>query len=744
MKELYANIIVDISHEKLDRSFQYKVPVWLQEIVEIGMLVEIPFGKGNRVIKGYVVGLTHKAEFEISRIKEVIKIISEGMPVESRMIQLAWWIKNNYGSTMNQALKTVMPVKDKIKTKEKKTFRLLLDKEEAKALLEVFEKKHQTARERLLRQLMTEEVVEYEILTKELKISSQVIRLFISEHIMESFTENKYRNPVKENIREPYRLVLNEEQQGIVSSVMKDYNKKEYKTYLLHGVTGSGKTEVYMELIAQVISKGRQAIVLIPEIALTRQTVERFYRRFGNRITTIHSRLSKGERYDQMLRARNGEIDVIIGPRSALFTPFPDLGLIVIDEEHEKTYKSDGVPKYHARETAIERARMAGASVVLGSATPSVESYYKALNGEYKLFALDNRVNTGKMAKVYTADLREELRKGNRSIVSEKLRELIEERLRKREQIILFINRRGYAGFVSCRSCGHVIKCPHCDVSLSLHNNQRMVCHYCGYEEPKAVKCPSCGSKYIGGFRAGTQQIEEVIQKEFPMARTLRMDRDTTKGKYGHERILASFSMGKADILIGTQMIVKGHDFPNVTLVGILAADLSLYANDYRAGERTFQLLTQAAGRAGRGEKEGEVVIQTYNPDHYSIVAAKDQDYKTFYDQEIAYRELLDYPPAAHILAVLISSEEEEKAWEVGGILRKYLEPREEYGLRVIGPADESISKIKDIYKKIIYIKSQDYEILTKVKDQMEEFMEESLLLKNVSVQFDFDPMNSY
>lgn len=334
--------------------------------------------------------------------------------------------------------------------------------------------------------------------------------------------------------------------------------------------------------------------------------------------------------------------------------------MIVIDEEHEATYKSEQIPRYHARETARKRAEMEGASVVLGSATPSVDSYYKALCGEYTLLELRSRATGQNLPEMYTVDLREELKKGNRSIISDKLRSLMEEKLEKKEQIILFINRRGYAGFVSCRSCGYVAKCPHCDVALSAHKNGKLVCHYCGYEEPMQITCPECKSRHIGGFRAGTQQIEEIVAKEFPTAKVLRMDMDTTKEKDGHEKILSAFANEEADILIGTQMIVKGHDFPNVTLVGILAADLSLYANDYRAGERTFQLLTQAGGRAGRGEKKGEVVIQTYSPEHYCIQTAAKQDYEAFYEAEMNYRELMGYPPAEQLLAIYMTSEDEQ------------------------------------------------------------------------------------
>ncbi len=479
----------------------------------------------------------------------------------------------------------------------------------------------------------------------------------------------------------------------------------------------------------------------------------------------INSSLSQGEKYDQIRRAGDGELDVIIGPRSALFTPFPDLGVIIVDEEHESSYKSESMPKYHARETAVQIAAMHRASVVLGSATPSTEAYYRAKRGDYKLFEMMTRPGASTLPRVYTIDLREELKQGNRSVFSRKLRELIDSRLQAGEQTMLFLNRRGYAGFISCRACGHVMKCPHCDVSLSEHRGNMLLCHYCGHEERRAAKCPVCGSKYLMGFKAGTEQIEEALHKEFPEARVLRMDADTTKSKESYEKILSAFADEKADILVGTQMIVKGHDFPNVTLVGVLAADLSLNQNDYRAGERTFQLLTQAAGRAGRGDKPGEVVIQTYQPEHYSIVHAAKQDYQGFYEEEIAYRELMQYPPAAHMLAVLITSRQQEQGEtlsdEMAAVIAKQMrsgaqilpeesvtgrEAKQEktwQQLQVIGPAEASISKINDQYRHVFYIKHQDYQVLVQIKDILEHFCKEKEL-KNQTVQYDFDPMNTY
>ena len=539
--------------------------------------------------------------------------------------------------------------------------------------------------------------------------------------------------------------MLNDTQRHIIEAVLGAYRAGEPGVHLVHGVTGSGKTEVYLGIIEAMIAMGKQAIMLIPEIALTYQTLLRFYKRFGDRVSVMNSALSAGEKYDQIERAKAGEIDVIIGPRSALFTPFKNLGVIVMDEEHENSYKSESAPKYHARETAVEIASLCGASVVLGSATPSLEAYYRALKGEYKLYEMRERPGQSMLPAVHTTDLREELRQGNRSIFSRKLRELMEERLLRGEQTILFLNRRGYAGFVSCRSCGHVMKCPHCDVSLSEHKNGMLVCHYCGFQERKPMKCPSCASPYLLGFKAGTEQVEEAIHREFPKARVLRMDADTTRKKESYERILAAFADHGADILVGTQMIVKGHDFPAVTLVGVLAADLSLNRNDYRAGERTFQLLTQAAGRAGRGDKPGEVVIQTYQPEHYSVVYAARQDYRGFYGEEIAYRNLLGYPPVEHMLAVLIVSKVQEEGETLGremtAIVKK--EMGDDPALRVVGPAEASIGKLADFYRHTFYLRHGDYQVLVKAKDRLEVFCRERAL-KSQTVQFDFDPMNTY
>ena len=627
---------------------------------------------------------------------------------------------------------------------------MLLDRREAKERLSYFLSKNQTARARVVAALLDRPILPYEYVTRQLKVTAAVLRAMEEQGILQIEAEVVYRNPVTAKRTKQQSFCYTEAQQAAIHIFCEEYRRGKRGTYLVYGVTGSGKTEVYMEMIEHVIAEGKQAIVLIPEIALTYQTVMRFYQRFGDRVSIINSRLSKGERYDQMLRAKRGEINVMIGPRSALFTPFERLGLIIIDEEHEGTYKSEQTPRYHARETAIARAAMEGASVVLGSATPSMEAFYKAVTGEFRLLRLPERAKQRAMAHVTVADMRKELEKGNRSIFSDALRSLMEDRLKKKEQIMLFLNRRGYAGFISCRSCGHVVKCPHCDVSLSSHRNGKLVCHYCGYEQPMVTSCPECGSSHVGGFRAGTQQIEELLLREFPQAKVLRMDMDTTKQKDGHEKILAAFSSGEADILVGTQMIVKGHDFGNVILVGVLAADLSLYADDYRAGERTFQLLTQAAGRAGRGEKAGEVVIQTYSPEHYSIVAAAKQDYEQFFQEEMTYRALMGYPPASQLMAVLVSCKEEELLETACHYLKAYAETcckkceRAGTSVQLIGPASPYVGKVRDTYRRVIYLKSEQEAVLVFLKDQLEQYIEINSGFQNLWIQFDLNPMSVF
>ena len=745
MSGKFADIIVDISHENLDRTFQYRIGDALEGRVAVGDRVLIPFGKGNRQIAGFVLEISDKAKFDPARTKEIISVLSDDSLVEQKLIMLAYWMKTRYGSTMNRALATVLPIKKKVRAVEKRDVVLLLGADEAAQKLEEYRKKKTTvARARLLEELIREGSLDYRLVTGKLNISPATIRALCEQKVVDVVNERVYRKTVTEYSRQDGPK-LTSDQQRIVDEISGQYRDGVRDTYLLYGITGSGKTEVYMELIDQVVSAGRQVIVLIPEISLTYQTVMRFYKRFGDRVSTLHSRLSDGEKYDQFERAKKHEIDIMIGPRSALFTPFDDIGLIVIDEEHEHTYKSDQMPRYHAREVAIKLAQLHNASVILGSATPSVESFNAAKNGMYKLYTLDKRAKGAALPKVSVVDMREELKRGNKSVLSADLKQAIEGRLLAGEQVMLFINRRGLSGCVACRSCGQSVKCPHCDVTLSRHRNGVLKCHYCGYEQSDVRECKNCGSKLIGamGTGTGTQAIEDMIRSVFPYASVLRMDADTTRQKGDYESILSAFSNREADILVGTQMIVKGHDFPFVTLVGILAAEMSLNANDYRAGERTFQLLVQAAGRAGRDSRPGEVIIQTYQPENYAIRSAITQDYGAFFEEEIGYRKLLSYPPAGHMLAILVESREENEGASYAASLADVVTDGIIGRVSVIGPTAATIRKLKDIYRQMIYVKSPDTDILTSVKDRAEAYCDTNRK-KDVRISFDLDPINGY
>lgn len=746
MADQYARVIIDISHEKVDRPFTYRIPDSLSGMVKAGSRVRIPFGSGNRERTGYVVELSSQAGYDRDKIKELTGLVEGSVTAESQLIELAWWMKERYGSTMNQALKTVLPVKQQVKGREKKYLRCLLDSESLSAAYEEAVRKKYRARARLLEAFVSTSVIPWETAVSQLNVTQAAVKPLIEKGIVVVESQHQYRNPAetigrKGESGERAHVNLNPQQKAIADDFCRRYDSGIRETALIHGITGSGKTEVYMEIISHIQENGKESIVLIPEISLTYQTVMRFYRRFGNQVSFINSKMSAGERYDQFERARKGEISIMVGPRSALFTPFLNLGLIVIDEEHESAYKSELSPRYHARETAAFRAKQSGAGLILGSATPSVESYKKAKEGIYRLYTLSERAKKdSRLANAEIVDLRRELAEGNKSIFSRLLQEKIEDRLEKGQQIMLFMNRRGYSNFISCRSCGEAIKCPHCDVTLTLHKDGRLVCHYCGYSTERPKICPSCGSPYLAGFGAGTQKIEAMVQERFPGVKTLRMDMDTTSRKGGHEEILAAFAAGEAQILVGTQMIVKGHDFPNVTLVGILAADISLYAPDFSSGERTFQLLTQAAGRAGRGKTAGDVIIQTYAPDHYSIQAAARQDYQMFFKREMAYRRLLHYPPTWGMVTVQMTCPDEQALAELSG----RLEERLKSGLsklpevELIGPVNAPIYKLHDLYRKILYLKSENYDILIKIRKWMEDFFDSGESRKDLTVQYDF------
>lgn len=724
---MYADIIVDIRVEALDRTYQYRVPEELEKDVAVGTPVRVPFGRGNRLLQGFVINLTDIPAYEVSRIKDILGVEKKQVSVEGQLLRIAGFMRDQYGSTMSEALKTVLPVRKKIKSVEEHWLNFAVDENQVTDILHEYERRHYKAKVRLLQGM----IAEGGVMTKRMAdvkygVKKPVIDSLVKEGIISVTRERKYRNPAESmELKNGPVHTLNDEQQKIVMDFQEEYKAGVRRHYLLYGITGSGKTEVYIHLLKTVIGSGRQAIVLIPEISLTFQTVSRFRAAFGERVSVMHSRLSDGERYDQYERAKNGEVDIMVGPRSALFAPFADLGIIIVDEEHENSYISEGTPRYHSDEVAKYRAGLAGASVVFGSATPSVKSYLATKEGRYKEYRLTKRTGKARLPGIHVVDLREEMRAKNRSVFSRILQEKIEDRLKKGEQSMLFINRRGYAGFVSCRNCGNVLQCPHCDVSMTAHKNHTgdvdtLMCHYCGHAVKMPERCPVCGSPYIAAFGLGTQKVEEMLHKRFPMARILRMDADTTTGKNGHEHILSEFRGGNADILIGTQMIVKGHDFPNVTLVAALAADMSMFENDFRSGERTFQLLMQASGRAGRGEKSGEVVIQTYQPEHYIIASVAAQDAESFYDNELAYRRMMKYPPYSEMLAVSLSAETLADGEACLGRLATRLQEEFAEQIQLIGPSPGAVRRIKDRFRLELYVKAEASGQMAQVKRSIE------------------------
>ena len=743
MPTVYIDVIVDISVNSLDRIFQYRVPEELLDAVTVGCQVNVPFGSGNRRRQAYVIGVDTVLAYDASKIKDILGV-TKAPAATGQLIALADWMHERYGCTMAQALKTVLPVKKSVK-EVKRTAYFLADREGAQQLLEKSRKsRREKARVRLLEAMLKEGCMSKETVTGVLQISASTMKSILQTGVIREETSQVYRNPVRQRLDGWQEVCLNDEQMNAVASIWqnaaicREHWSREQGMHLLYGITGSGKTEVYMALMEKVLNEGRQIIVLIPEISLTLQTVSRFYARFGSQIAVMNSRLSAGERYDQYMRAKRGEASIMIGPRSALFTPFDKLGLIIIDEEHESAYQSEIVPRYQAAEVAARRAEMSGALVVLGSATPSVAVYQKAREGMIGLHRLTQRARTGsRLPDVKVVDLREEFRMKNRGILSQSLHEAMDACLKRGDQMMLFLNRRGYAGFVSCRSCGYVVKCRHCDVSMTVHHHTLLKCHYCGSEQPMPRVCPSCGSPYIAGFGVGTQKVEEFVQKEFPEARILRMDRDTTSGKDDMGRILQTFSEGGADILIGTQMIVKGHDFANVTLVGILAADLSLFAGDYQSSERTFQLLTQAAGRAGRGDRPGEVIIQTYQPEHYCIQTAAAQDYDSFYSQEIRFRQMLHYPPDRQMMVMLAEGEHDQQTGQAVQKLREIAGEADFEAVEFIGPSRAGIAKAKDLYRYTMYMKHQDIKELMRLRDFLEGYLKWSQQFSNIYFTFD-------
>ena len=665
---MIAEIIINSNVRNLNKTFDYKIPQELLEKIKIGSRVLVPFGNSKTLEEGFVIGIKMDSLF---KVKEIVQVEDEHY-IDEKRITLAKWIARRYFCNISDAIKLFLPpgkitkkIENRIKEKNIQCVFLNKSSEEIEEAIENRQIKSEK-QIRILNFLLENEGVTTSDLEIYADASRAIIKTLEKNGFVEIIEKVIDRNPILEKeVAKTENLVLTDEQNEAYKRIEETIDEKIYASFLLMGVTGSGKTEVYLQLIQKVLKKGETSILLVPEISLTPQMINRFIARFGKeKIAILHSKLSIGERYDEWKRIKKGEASIVIGARSAIFAPVSNLGLIIIDEEHDSSYQSEMTPRYDTKEIAEYIAKENNIPLVLGSATPSINSFYQTQNKEKELIVLTKRANNAPLPDVEIVDLREELAKGNRSMFSTKLKDEIEKNLKQKKQTILFLNRRGFSTFIMCRDCGYVAKCKNCNISLTYHAKaNRLKCHYCGYETDIIKICPECGSKNVRYFGTGTQKLEEEVHKLFPEATTIRMDVDTVTKKNSHEKILDTFQKENIDILIGTQMVVKGHHFPNVTLVGVMAADSSLHMEDYRANERTYDLLVQVAGRAGReGNVPGKVIIQTYNTDSYSIMYAKKQEYMPFYEIEQSIRQNLKYPPFCDIIILVVSAEKKEVA----------------------------------------------------------------------------------
>ena len=725
-----AKVAVDLS---LDREFDYLIPESLQSSVEIGSRVEVSFGK--RQVNGFVVGLAEKSDFE--GLKPIGKVLGEKSLITEPVMELARWMSSYYLAPFENCVRAVLPAVVRRKASgEKKQLMVSLNVDEASSLVLhkpervstaneagslVYEGKKLTSKQQaVVDALKKASPMLLSELTVLAEVSAATVKTLEKKGLVTISKESVYRDPHEGvQILKTGPLNLMSQQAEALEKILAAMNSEKPETVLLHGVTGSGKTEVYLQAIARALEQGRGAIVLVPEIALTPQTVDRFRARFADqpeRVAVLHSSLSDGERYDEWHRIRSGEAQIVIGARSALFAPVANLGLIVVDEEHEPTYKQDETPRYSARDAAVMRGHRENCAVVLGSATPALESYCNAKSGKYIGIEMTSRVDHRRMPVMRIIDMRlEGQRDGKHGLFSKELIEEIYSRLDRAEQTIIFLNRRGFSSSLVCPKCGYVAECEHCSVSKTYHKARaRLVCHICGEEEAVPACCPECGSKEFKYSGAGTEKIEEVMAKLFPKARIARMDSDTMRRKNAHRDVLAKFRVGKIDILIGTQMIAKGLDFPNVTLVGVVNPDHALHMADFRAGERVFQLLTQVAGRAGRGEVEGEVLVQTHTPHHPAIQAARRMDFEGFCDQELAFRKELHYPPFAHLTCITLRGKDESTVEKTGETLFYYLEQAVSGDVMLSPMVPAPISRARGEYRYQILLRAEKTGVMTR------------------------------
>lgn len=732
--KLYAEVIINSEALEIDRPFTYKVPEEFNNEIKIGQIVKVPFGKGNKTSEGFILNLKNDDNIKF-KTKNIAAILVKDPVIDEDDINLIEFLREKTLCKYIDAFRLLIPVGIMKGAKAKKKKVIVLKNEDLsniknpdgyKKIVEFFKTnsgkytKSELINEHSISQYKLNKLIENEVLS-------------IEEESVFRYNDRVYN---KDSAK-----TLTIEQENII----REYINSDDKMFLLKGVTGSGKTEVYMKLVERVLLEEKSAIILVPEIALTPQMIERFKGRFGVNVALFHSKLSDGERFDEWFRVKEGKSKVIVGARSAIFLPAKNLGLIIIDEEHENTYKSEQNPKYQTKEVAEYLSELKGCKVILGSATPSIETYYRALTGEMKLLELNSRVDNKPMPPMKVIDMRNELKGGNKSLFSRELFIAIQERLKRKEQIILFLNRRGFSTFVSCRSCGYVFKCDECDISMTYHKNGLLICHYCGKTKREPRECPKCHSKYVKFFGAGTQRVEEEVKKYFNNVQILRMDVDTTRDKHSYERIYNTFKNGEADILIGTQMVSKGLDFKNVTLVGILAADMSINIPDYRAAERTFQIITQVAGRAGRGDKQGEVLIQTYTPQHYSLQYAVNYDYEGFYEKEFTVRAMMKYPPFGKLLLINGTSKKEELLKNFMHKITMMIKPLVEscLDIEILGPIPCMISKVKENYRWQIVIKGEFDSYFSKnIKEIL--YDENKNVYNDIRISMDINPNNLF
>ena len=715
---MVAEVIIDSSVSKLNKIFDYEIPDNLK--VKIGSRVFVPFGRKKELEEGIVVNIKEKSEY---KVKPIAGLQEE--QIDDNYIELAKWMGHRYFCNVADCLKLMLPpgrtsknVDNRIKEKKVNTISLAKSKEEISQIL-AGNSLRSEKQKRVLEFMIKNDNVTYQDINIFTDATSSVINALVKKGYIEKNEVTVERNPlINENVKRSSKLKLTDEQKNTIEQI------KDTGEYLIYGVTGSGKTEIYLQLIEKNLLQGKSSIMLVPEISLTPQTVNRFVSRFGSeKIAVLHSKLSVGERFDEWNKIKSGKAQIIIGARSAIFAPAQNLGIIIIDEEHDESYFSEMAPRYNTIEVAEFLSKKFEIPLVMGSATPDMRTFYKAKNNQIKLLTLTKRANNSSLPEVKIVDMRNELANGNKSMISKELKEAIQENIENNHQTILFLNRRGFSTFVMCRDCGYTVKCKRCNITLTYHKQEnKLKCHYCGYEQKVITECPECHSKNIKFFGAGTQRLEEEVKNFFPNATTIRMDIDSVSKKNSHEEILNKFRNENINILIGTQMVVKGHHFPNVTLVGVITADTELNMGDFRANEKTFQTLTQVAGRAGRDKEKGRVIIQTYNPDNYAIEYSKTQNFDLFYNTEINIRKELKYPPFCDIITISMSSKnknELEKTIKNIHIFLKNKVISEKFGVLLYSPVTCPIDKIKDRYRMRVLIKCLYDEKMNKLINEM-------------------------